>query len=573
MNIEIKKRAEIWLGADFDEETRSRTRELFDNEKELTEAFYKHLEFGTGGLRGIMGVGTNRMNRYTVGMATQGLANYLKRQCPNRATSAAVSYDCRNNSRFFAEITAAVLSANGVKVYLFAELRPTPELSFAVRYFNCDAGVMVTASHNPKEYNGYKAYWNDGGQVTEPHDKGIIDEVAKINSINDVRFTARPELIATIDADFDRIYFDSLQSLVLSPETTAQHGDVKIVYTPIHGTGAPVVASFLRRLGFRNIIHVDEQDRVDGNFPTVVSPNPEEPEALTLALKKAETEHADLVMATDPDADRVGIAVRNGKSAMELLNGNQLASLLTYYIFQARQSKQLTVENHYTVKTIVTTRLMTKIADRFGVEIFDVLTGFKHIATVIRENEGKKKFICGGEESYGFLIGDFVRDKDAVISCGIIAEAAAWARAQGKSLYDVLMDIYCEFGVYHNRLLSVTRKGKEGLEEIVALMKGYRANPPATIAGSTIVVVNDYLNSVSTELATGKQTRLYLPVSDVLQFIADDDMTVSVRPSGTEPKIKYYFEFFAPMENRSNYQAIIDELDKKYSQAKALFTL
>ena len=567
MNIEIKQRAEIWLGADFDEETRRQTRDLLDNEKDLTEAFYKNLEFGTGGLRGIMGVGTNRMNKYTVGMATQGLANYLKKNCPDRPTSAAVSYDCRNNSRFFAEITAGVLSANGIKVFLFAELRPTPELSFAVRYFNCDVGVMVTASHNPKEYNGYKAYWNDGGQVTEPHDRGIIDEVGKIQSIKDVRFDANPQLIVSIDADFDHIYFDRLQSLVLSPETTARHGDVKIVYTPIHGTGATVVPAFLYRIGFRNIISVAEQDIVDGNFSTVVSPNPEEPEALSLALKKAEQEGADLVMATDPDADRVGIAVRNGKGAMELLNGNQLAALLTYYILLNRDRKNLPVANHYVVKTIVTTRLMSKIAARFGVEIFDVLTGFKYIATVIRENEGKKQFICGGEESYGFLIGDFVRDKDAVISCGIIAEAAAWAREQGKSLYDILMDIYCEFGVYHNRLLSITRKGKEGLEEIVAMMKNYRAHPPKEIAGSRIVTVNDYLSLVSTDIASRKQTPLHQPSSDVLQFIGDDGMVVSVRPSGTEPKIKYYFEFCTEMGNRNDYEKIIADLEERYKGA------
>ncbi|MDR0560885.1 MAG: phospho-sugar mutase [Prevotellaceae bacterium] len=562
--VDIKQRAEIWLGSDFDEETRSQVQKLFDNEKELIESFYKDLEFGTGGLRGIMGAGTNRMNKYTVGMATQGLANYLKKQYPDKQLSAAVAYDCRNNSRFFASVTANVFSANGIRVYLFSSLRPTPELSFAVRHYACNTGVVITASHNPKEYNGYKAYWDDGGQVVAPHDINIIEEVGKIKSVKDVNFEANPELIVQIGEETDKIYLEKLKTLSISPDLIAKHSDIKIVYTPLHGTGVKIVPEFLECLGFKNIIHVAEQDINDGNFPTVVSPNPEESEALTLALKKAQDENADLVMATDPDADRVGIAVRNNSGELQLLNGNQTASLLTYYILSNLKTRNLLKGNEYIVRTIVTTTLLPKMAEYFGVESFDVLTGFKYIAAIIRENEGKKKFLCGGEESYGFLVGDYVRDKDAVVSCGMIAELAAWAKEQGKSLYDILLDIYCKFGVFYGKLLSITKKGKEGLEEIKAMMKNYRENPPKEIAGSKIVIMNDYLNLKSTSPVTGKSTPLHQPVSDVLQFITDDNTVVSIRPSGTEPKIKYYFELHAELKNRDDYQSIINVLDKKY---------
>ncbi|MDR1895645.1 MAG: phospho-sugar mutase [Prevotellaceae bacterium] len=564
MNTEIKKRAEIWLGADFDEETRTQVEKLFGNAKELTESFYTNLEFGTGGLRGIMGVGTNRMNRYTVGMATQGLVNYLKQEFPNEPLSAVVAYDCRNNSPLFADVVAGVFSANGIKVYLFSSLRPTPELSFAVRYFKCNTGVMITASHNPKEYNGYKAYWNDGGQVTSPHDVNIIKEVNKITSVKDVNFESNPELIVEIGEEVDKIYLEKLKTLSISGDIIEKHNDIKIVYTPLHGTGVKLVPEFLQLLGFKNIIHVPEQDVNDGNFPTVVSPNPEESEALTMALQKAQDEQADLVMATDPDADRVGIAVRNNRGELQLLNGNQTASLLTYYILSNLSRQQKFTGKEYVVKTIVTTGLLDKIAARFGVEIFDVLTGFKYIAAVIRENEGKKTFICGGEESYGFLIGDYVRDKDAVVSCGMVAEVAAWAKEQGKSLYDLLLDIYCEFGIYQAQLLSVTKKGKEGLEEIRSMMENYRNNPPKEIAGSRVIAVNDYLMQQRTELYDGKIIPINQPKSNVLKFFTQDGAVVSVRPSGTEPKIKYYFEMRADLTNKTDYEKVSASLDEKY---------
>jgi phosphoglucomutase len=564
INIDIKNRAEIWLGADFDEETRSLVKELFDNEKELTESFYKDLEFGTGGLRGIMGAGTNRMNKYTVGMATQGLANYLKKQFPGKTLSAAVAYDCRNNSPFFAEVVANVFSANEIKVYLFTSLRPTPELSFAVRYFQCNTGVMITASHNPREYNGYKAYWDDGAQVTSPHDVNIIAEVEKIKSIKEVNFEANPELIVTVGEEVDEIYLGKLKTLSISPEAIAKHSDIKIVYTPLHGTGVKLVPEFLDNLGFKNIIHVPEQDINDGNFPTVVSPNPEESEALTLALKKAQDENADLVMATDPDADRVGIAVRNDSGELQLLNGNQTASILTYYCLENLSRQKKLKGDEYIIRTVVTTHLMTTIANHYGVEIFDALTGFKYIAEIIRENEGKKTFICGGEESYGFLVGDYVRDKDAVISCGMIAEVAAWAEENGKSLYDLLLDIYSQFGLHEEKLLSITKKGKEGLEEIKEMMKKYRSNPPKEIAGSKVVTVIDYLNKQQTDILSGKTTPVNQHQSDVLQFFTQDGTVVSVRPSGTEPKIKYYFELRADLKNKNDYKTILNSLNDKY---------
>ncbi|MDR2286361.1 MAG: phospho-sugar mutase [Prevotellaceae bacterium] len=562
--LEIRKRAELWLNPDFDEETRACVKKLFDNEKELTESFYKDLEFGTGGLRGIMGAGTNRMNKYTVGMATQGLANYVKKQFPEKSLSAAVAYDCRNNSPFFAEVVANIFSANGIKVYLFSSLRPTPELSFAVRHFGCNTGVMITASHNPKEYNGYKAYWDDGGQVTAPHDVNIIEEVNKIKSVKEVNFEANPELIVSIGEEIDKIYLEKLKSLSISPEAIEKHNDIKIVYTPLHGTGVKLVPEFLNCLGFKNIIHVPEQDVNDGNFPTVVSPNPEESSALTLALKKAQDENADLVMATDPDADRVGIAVRNNKGELQLLNGNQTASILTYYCLENLSRQKKLKGDEYIVRTVVTTHLLTAMAKYYGVEIFDVLTGFKYIAEIIRENEGKKTFICGGEESYGFLVGDFVRDKDAVISCGIIAEVAAWANENGKSLYDLLLDIYSQFGLHEEKLLSITKKGKEGLEEIKEMMKSYRNNPPKTIAGSKIITIVDYLSKQQTDTLTGITTPLNQHQSDVLQFFTQDGTVVSVRPSGTEPKIKYYFELRSDLKNKAEYETILNRLNDKY---------
>jgi len=524
--------AKSWLGREYDEATQNEVRALFDGDpKELEDRFYRMLEFGTGGLRGIMGAGTNRMNRYTVSMATQGLANYLVKTFDNAPVSVAISYDSRNNSREFALIAARVLLANGIQVYIFDNIRPTPELSFAIRHLKCKAGIMITASHNPKEYNGYKVFWADGAQITPPHDANIIAEVAKITSPEQVKYDEHliPDMIG---ADIDEAFLSSILSLMLSPEAVAAHPDIKIVYTPLHGTGVRIIPAALRRLGFKAIYNVPAQDVSDGDFPTVVSPNPEEHAALEMAIARAEEVGADLVMASDPDADRVGAAVRNDKGEMVLLNGNQTASILTAYILERwKQLGKLDAGNSYCVKTIVTTELLKAICDKYGVEIFDVLTGFKYIAEVVRWNEGKKTFICGGEESYGFNVGEFVRDKDAVVTCSMLAECAAWLASQGKTLYGFLQEIYAEFGYYKESLMSLTKKGKDGLEQIQAMMAGFRQTPPAELAGSPLVRVIDYLEPEKTGL----------PKSNVLQFFAEDGCKVSVRPSGTEPKIKFYF--------------------------------
>jgi phosphoglucomutase len=566
--LEIRKRAELWLSPEFDEKTRARVKELLNDsdDKELTECFYKDLEFGTGGLRGIMGVGTNRMNKYTVGMATQGLSNYLKQQFHGKQLSAAVAYDCRNNSPFFAEVVANVFSANGIKVYLFSSLRPTPELSFAVRHFGCNTGVMITASHNPKEYNGYKAYWDDGAQVIFPHDVKIVEEANRITSVEEVNFAANSELIVPVGEEVDRIYLEKLKTLSISPEAIARHSDIKIVYTPLHGTGVRLVPAFLDSLGFKNIIHVPEQDVNDGNFPTVVSPNPEESSALTLALQKAQDENADLVMATDPDADRVGIAVRNDKGELQLLNGNQTAAILTYYCLENLSRQNKLTGNEYIVRTVVTTHLLTTMAKHYGVEIFDVLTGFKYIAEVIRQNERTKTFVCGGEESYGFLIGDFVRDKDAVVSCGMIAEVAAWAKDNGKSLYDILLDIYSQFGLHEEKLLSITKKGKDGVEEIKDMMRNYRKKPPKEIAGSKVITIVDYLTQQQLDTRSGRLTTIKQHQSDVLQFFTQDKTVISVRPSGTEPKIKFYFELRSELKDKADYESTLNRLNERYQQ-------
>lgn len=573
MNIEerrIRHRAEVWLGDDYDEQTRTGVQALLNGEaKELTECFYRDLEFGTGGLRGLMGVGTNRMNKYTVGMATQGLANYIHQQFKDeKLLSAAVAYDCRNNSRFFAEVTAGVLAANGIKVYLFDALRPTPELSFAVRHLGCKAGVMVTASHNPKEYNGYKAYWDDGAQVTSPHDVNIISEVNRIKSLAEVKFSGNEDLIVNIGSEIDKLYIERLANLSLSPEIIARQAAIKIVYSPLHGCGVRLVPQFLQRLGFTQIIHVPEQDVNDGNFPTVASPNPEESSALQMALNKAEEQEADLVMATDPDADRVGIAVRNSDGHLQLLNGNQTAALITYYILSNLKEKQQLQPTDYIAKTIVTTELLAVIAKSYGVDCFDVLTGFKYIGEVIRRHEGKRRFICGGEESYGFLIGDDVRDKDAVVSCGIIAETAAWAKDSGKSLYDLLIEIYMQYGLYEEKLLSVTKTGKEGAEEIKAMMKTFRENPPQQIDGSKVVAVADYLSGERLDTRQEKRSTIDSPRSDVLQFFTADGTVVSMRPSGTEPKIKFYFGMCGKLESKADYPKAVKLLNEKYERIK-----
>ena len=525
--------AQQWLGNDYDEDTRKEVKDLMDNNpKELEESFYRMLEFGTGGLRGIMGVGTNRMNKYTVGMATQGVANYLKQNFKDLPQiSVAVSYDSRNNSAYFAEITANVFAANGIKVYLFESLRPVPELSYTIRHLKCQSGVMVTASHNPKEYNGYKAYWEDGAQVTAPHDTNIIDEVRKITSPSQVKFTGGEENIQMIGADVDEAYLSDVSTLLLSPEAVKNHADLKMVYTPLHGTGITLVPKILSRMGFTNVSLVEAQVESNGNFPTVKSPNPEENSALEMAVALAEEKGADLVMATDPDADRVGIAIRDNEGKITLLNGNQTASLLTYYLLRRWKELGKLNENTYIVKTIVTTELMAAMANKFGIKYYNVLTGFKYIASVIRENEGKATFIGGGEESYGYNVGEFVRDKDAVITCAMVAECAAWCAEQGKTLYQLLQDIYAEYGMYKESLLSLTKKGKEGLEEIQSMMANYRSNPPKSLAGSEVVKVIDY----------NKPEETGLPKSNVLQFYTADGAVVSVRPSGTEPKIKFYF--------------------------------
>lgn len=534
MEMTYRERAMLWTGEGYDVETRTRVNAMLNGDpKELEDAFYKNLEFGTGGLRGIMGVGTNRMNKYTVGMATQGLANYVKKSfAQDPVLKVAVSYDSRNNSAEFARITAGVFAENGFEVYLFDNLRPVPELSFAIRHLHCQVGVMITASHNPKEYNGYKAYWQDGAQLTTPHDKNVIEEVLKITDPSMVRFGECPSArIHSIGEEVDQAYLNSILSLTLSPESVARHKDLKIVYTPLHGSGVRLVPRALRQIGFTKIYNVPEQEVSDGNFPTVESPNPEVSSALTMAVEVAQREGADLVMATDPDADRVGIAVRNEAGEMTLLNGNQTASLLTYYLLTRWNELGKLNENTYMVKTIVTTELMKAIADRFGVQMYDVLTGFKYIAEVVRNNEGKRVFIGGGEESYGFNVGEFVRDKDAVMACLMVAECAAWAADQGLTLYGLLQRIYAEFGLYKEALISLTKKGKDGLEQIAQMMVDLRNDPPKELAGSKVVKVVDYNRPEETGL----------PKSNVLRFFAEDGSVVSVRPSGTEPKIKFYF--------------------------------
>ena len=560
----VLEKANQWLKGNYDEETKQAIRDMMENDpQELVESFYRDLEFGTGGLRGIMGVGSNRMNKYTVGAATQGFANYLKKNFPEKEPiKVAIAHDSRNNSDYFARITANVFSANGFKVYLFDSLRPTPELSFAIRELGCQGGIVITASHNPKEYNGYKAYWEDGGQLISPHDKEVIAEVEKIKDIAEVKFEARDELIEMIGENIDRIYLEKVKSLSLSPEVIQRQKNFKIVYTPLHGTGVKLVPEALKEFGFENVYIVKEQAVPDGNFPTVKSPNPEEPAALELAIKKAKEVNADLVMATDPDADRVGIAIRKGDDLV-LLNGNQAATLLIFYLLTKWKENNKLTGNEFIVKTIVTTELLTDIADKFGVEHFDVLTGFKYIADIIKRYEGQKTFIGGGEESYGYLVGDFVRDKDAVISCAMIAETAAWAADQGISLFDLLEDIYLEFGFYKEKLISIVRKGKTGAEEIQQMMDNFRNNPPQSLGGSKIVVIKDYLVSTEKNLATGESRLIDLPKSNVLQFITKDGSKVSVRPSGTEPKIKFYFGVKAPLAVREDYEKVAGVLDQK----------
>ncbi len=561
----ILERAKAWLSEEFDQETRKQVQYLIDNNpQELVDSFYQDLEFGTGGLRGVMGVGTNRMNKYTVGMATQGLANYLKKSFPEvKELSVAIAHDCRNNSPYFARITAEVFSANGFRVYLFDALRPTPELSFAIRHFGCQSGIVITASHNPPEYNGYKAYWDDGAQLIPPHDKNVILEVQKIKSVGEVKFTGDDSKIRMIGREIDSLYLDRVAGLSLSPEAIARHKDMKIVYTPLHGTGVELVPASLKKFGFGNVTVVAEQAVEDGNFPTVKSPNPEEPAALALAIALAEKIGADLVMATDPDADRVGIAVRDLHGKIVLLNGNQAAALLTHYLLKKWKEKGKLAGREFIVKTIVTSEILKDIADKAGVECYDVLTGFKWIAEIIRMNEGKKTFIGGGEESYGFMIGDFVRDKDAVSACAMIAETAAWAADQGKTLYELLIDIYLEYGLYKESLISVVRKGKSGAEEIKKMMDDFRNHPPQTINRSRVTMIKDYQLSQCRDISAGTTKPIDLPKSNVLQFFLEDGSKISVRPSGTEPKIKFYFGVKEQLEHRTAFESTNARLDDK----------
>ena len=565
INPTVLERASVWLEGTFDDDTKVRVKELMETDPvALTDAFYRDLEFGTGGLRGIMDVGTNRMNKYTVGMATQGLANYLKMMFPEvDPISLVLSYDSRNNSRYFATVTAEVLAANGFVVYLFDSLRPTPELSFAIRYLGCQSGVMLTASHNPKEYNGYKAYWDDGAQMIAPHDVNVINEVKKIISIDQVKWQGNRHKIQIIGNEIDEAYLDEILQLRLSPEAIDRQKKLKIVFTPLHGTGQTMIPEILKRFGFENVSIVTEQATADGNFPTVHSPNPEEQDALNMALQLAKKIDAELVMATDPDADRVGIAVKDPAGKFILLNGNQTAALLFYYILNRWKELGKFTGNEYIVKTIVTTELLRDIAQSFDLEYFDVLTGFKFIADIIRKHEGEKKFIVGGEESYGYLIGDFVRDKDAVSACALIAEIAAWVADQGKTMFDLLLEIYTSFSFYKERLLSVTKKGKTGAEEIQQMMVTFREIPMESINGINVVEIKDYLKQEAKNLITGKMTKTDLPASNVLQFILEDGSIISVRPSGTEPKIKFYFSVREAMNEQSDYDRINLQLEEK----------
>ena len=563
---EIKKRAESWLGKEFNEETRKEVREMLEkDEAKLIDAFYQDLEFGTGGLRGIMGAGTNRMNIYTLGMATQGLSNYIIRQCGNSGVKVAIAHDCRNNSRYFAETTANIFSANGFEVYLFESLRPTPELSFAIRHYKCQSGVVITASHNPPEYNGYKAYWDDGGQVVAPYDDGIIDEVRKITSVNEIKFSGKKERIKIIGKETDELFLIETHKMSLNPEIIKNFCDIPIVYTPIHGTGITMVPPALKMFGFKNIISVPEQDVIDGNFPTVKSPNPEEPDALKLAIKKAIETDAELVMATDPDADRLGLAVKNRKGEFILLNGNQTGVILIWYILSQFKARKKYKGNEYIIKTIVTSDLIERIAEGYNVEYFNVLTGFKFFAELIREKEKTRKYIGGGEESYGFLPGDYVRDKDAVASCALAAEATAWSKSKGMSLFELLLDIYVQYGFYKEKLINIVRKGKEGAGEIKAMMTEYRNNPPEKINNSQVTKINDYETKLSHDILKGTKTKIDLIKSDVLQFFLADGTKISVRPSGTEPKIKFYFSVNTKLESTDKFEETEKILDKRIS--------
>ncbi len=569
--MKANEKAQNWLNQDIDTDFKKGISALLNGpEEELTEAFYKDLEFGTGGLRGIMGVGSNRMNKYTLGMATQGLSNYLLKAFPNEEIKVAIAYDCRNNSNYFAEITSAVFSANGIKVYVFEELRPTPELSFAIRSLGCKSGVVLTASHNPKEYNGYKAYWNDGAQVTPPHDANIINEVKSITLLTDIKFEANPALIEKIGRKIDNQYLDSVKNLRLDSSAIEKEKDLNIVYSSIHGTGITMVPPALKLLGFTNVNIVEEQAEPNGNFPTVIYPNPEEAEALTLALKLANITNADLLMATDPDADRVGIAAKSASGVFELINGNQMVSLLAYYTLNKRKELgTLDINKQYMVKTIVTTNLFDTICADYKIPCFNTLTGFKYIATTIRELEGPKQFIGGGEESYGYMPSAVTRDKDAVATCALIAEMAADAKSNGKTLWNLLEDMYLQYGVWYDSMTPIIRKGIKGADEITAKMKHFRENPPLQLGGEKVTILKDYLTGKEKNIASGKETSMDFPESNVLQFFTESGSKISVRPSGTEPKIKFYFSLTKKINSKEQIETTQTELKTKVEQIMA----
>lgn len=560
----IEEKVNLWLQGNYDKATKEAIIKLQnENELELTESFYKNLEFGTGGLRGIMGVGTNRMNKYTVGMATQGFANYLKKVYGSEEISVVIGHDSRNNSRFFAETTANVFAANGCKVYLFEALRPTPELSFAIRHLGCKAGVVCTASHNPKEYNGYKAYWNDGSQLVPPHDKNVIKEVEAIANVDDVKWSGGEDNIQPLDAKMDQAYIDMIKGLSIYPDVIAKQNDLKIVYTPIHGTGITIVPETLKQFGFTNVTIVKEQAIPDGNFPTVVYPNPEETEAMSMGLKKAIELDADILCGTDPDSDRVGIGVKNHKGEWVLMNGNQTLVLAFAYLIEARKLKGIAKENDMVISTIVSTDMAHKVALKNNVSSYSVLTGFKWIADLIREKENDENYIIGGEESFGLMIGNGTRDKDAVSAVALLCEMAAYEKEQGRSLFDKLIDLYIKYGFYYESLISITKKGMNGQKEIADMMEEYRNNPPVEINGSKVVEILDYEKQIGKEFETGDSWKIELPKSNVLQFITEDGSKISARPSGTEPKIKFYFSVNTTLSNKEEYDTKFEELENK----------
>lgn len=565
LEASVLQKINKWLEGNYDTDTKKEIQKLVDEKAytELTDSFYRDLEFGTGGIRGVMGVGSNRINKYTLGVATQGLSNYLNKTYKGQNIKVAIAYDSRNNSDYFAQITAEVFSANGIHVYFFEELRPTPELSFAIRELGCKSGVMLTASHNPKEYNGYKAYGEDGGQFVSPADNEVLEEVAKITSIDEVKFSPNNKNIEKIGKEIDELYLKKITELSVSPEAIKRQKDLKIVFSPIHGTGITLVPKALESFGFENVILVEEQTTPDGNFPTVVYPNPEEKEALTLALEKAESVDADLVLATDPDADRVGIAVKNNEGDFILLNGNQTGSLLINYLLTAWEEKGKLTGNEYIVKTIVTSYLIDAIANSKNVTCYNTLTGFKYIGELMTKLQGKSTFIGGGEESYGYLIGELVRDKDAVISCAFIAEMTAYYKDKGSSLYNALLSMYEQYGLYKEKLISITKKGKSGAEEIKAMMERFRTNPPTALGGATVITLKDYEKGVETNLVNGEIKQLDYPKSDVLQFITDDGSIISARPSGTEPKIKFYCSVNDKLSDKTFFAQADQKLEEK----------